>query len=367
MEEDPRQAAVERLKRDISEGFEYNGQPLGPQSAFEALPLPTYLKRPKPPHEELLGPLIAKGQRMVLGAATGEGKSTIIWWMVKALATGGRFLNWKATRPCRVLIVDAEQSDHDIERLAVETHLGEVDNVWLLHVPDGLSLNTAAEERARLDTILREGGFDVVILDPLYKLHTGDPNDEREAVALMKLFDRWRTELNFALIIPSHMRKPQGKQKEKDFSMHDIFGASAYLRGAEIVIGVRLVSEGLSRLYFFKSRAPGLPVRTSWALRYNRHQGFAIYETPTERVNRETEESKRRLVELLEEAGGAGVELQILIEETGRSRSVVHTMLKEANAISIPVPGTRKRAWVLSGTVPDQQDMEIMADDDDDE
>lgn len=363
-----RREAVERIAQAIERGFEYNGQPLGPHLEFEALPLATWIKRPKPPYEELLGPLVVRGQRLVLGAATGEGKSTLIWWIVKALSVGGRFLDWTAQRPCRVLVVDAEQSDHDLERLITETHLGEAENVWLVHVPDGLSLNSSEEERQRLELFLSEGQFDVVVLDPLYKLHTGDPNDEREAVGLMKLFDRWRTTFNFALVVPSHMRKPDRKLREQDFSMHEIFGASAYLRGAETVIGIRLISEGISRLYFFKSRGPGLPVRTSWPLRYQRDTGFSIFETPVDKIRREADADDAAVRGILIQAGGAGVEIGVIIEALNKGRSTVFNILKRLGAVTIPMPGNaRKKLYMLPDVEPDQLEAEVWSFEDDPE
>jgi hypothetical protein len=366
MDQDDAQRAVEEVLRRLGD-VAYNGQPLGPANDFEVVPLPAFLARPRPPYEELLGPLIVKGQRCVVGAATGEGKSTLIWWIVKALASAGRFLDWRAPRPCRVLVVDAEQTDHDIARLAMETHLGDEANVHIIHVPDGLSLNTAAEERQRLELALEQGGYDVVILDPLYKLHTGDPSDEREAVALMRLFDGWRLRFGFALILPSHMRKPDRKARERDFSMHEIFGASAYLRGAETVVGLRLISDGISRLYFFKSRSPGLPVRTSWPLRYDRAQGFSIYETPTDRANREIDALKATIRNVLIAAGGAGVTIQAIMEEVQKPKSTVHRLLKELGAEPSGQPGTRRVVWTLPDVDPDQQAIELAWSDEDDD
>lgn len=360
------QEDLKNLAAQVLQGVQFNGQPLGPSIDFEALAFSVWRKRPRPPRQELLGPLVVRGQRLVLGAATGEGKSTLIWWIVKALVQGGRFLDWYAERPCRVLIVDAEQSEHDLERLMDETRLGDAENAWLIHVPDGLSLDRAQEEVERLGVFLEQGQFDVVILDPLYKLHTGDPNDEREAVALMKLFDRWRTMHDFALILPTHMRKPDRKAKERDFTMHEIFGASAYLRGAETVLGLKLVTDGLSRLYFFKSRSPGLPVRESWPLKYDRHTGFTLADSPADRARREADVSKQKIRSLLVEAGGAGVGISTLLEESGRSRSFVYSALKEMNATSFTAPGSPgTKLWILEGVERDEQAMEYWSEDDD--
>lgn len=359
---------LKNLAAQVLQGVQFNGQPLGPNSEFEVLALPAFLARPRPPYEELLGPLVVRGQRLVIGAVTGEGKSTFIWWMVKAMVRAERFLDWTATRRCKVLIVDAEQAEHDIARLAMETHLGDAAEIHVIHVPDGLSLNSAAEERQRLEVFLEQGEYDVVVLDPLYKLHTGDPNDEREAVALMRLFDGWRTRFGFALILPSHMRKPDRKARERDFTMHEIFGASAYLRGAETVVGLRLISEGLSRLYFFKSRSPGLPVRTSWPLKFDRALGFAVYQTPVDRLNREAEALKTALRMLLAEVGGGGITLAAIVEELGKSKTTVHRLLREIGATTIPNPASPRRPlWALEGTEPDQMSAELWEDDDDDD
>jgi hypothetical protein len=361
---------IQELVRSLLSGVEYNGQPYGPPIDFEPLPLPTFLARPRTEYEQLLGPLVVRGQRLVIGAATGEGKSTLVWWIVKALATAGRFLDWHSTRRCRVLIVDAEQTDHDITRLAAETHLGDCAEITILAVPDGLSLNSSEQERQRLELLLDQGEFDVVVLDPLYKLHTGNMNDEGEAVALMRFFDAWRVRFNFALILPSHTRKRQ-QSKGKDsnqFTMDDIIGASAYLRGAEVVVGLRLIYDGMSQLYFFKSRAPGLPVRTHWNLRFDRAMGYAVYETPTERAKRSQDDEDNLVRTLLVKAGGSGVELAALMDETGKSRATVFRILDRVGAVAVPMPGSpRQRLYMMGDAEPDQSAMEVWGDPDDDD
>ena len=50
----------------------------------------------------------------------------------------------------------------------------------------------------------------VVVADPLYKLHAGDSNAEREAVGPDAPRDAWREQLRFAFLRPScsTVRKP---------------------------------------------------------------------------------------------------------------------------------------------------------------
>ena len=45
--------------------------------------------------DELLGPLLVRGQRLVLGAHTGEGKTTLALQIVRASSTSGELLDWQ--------------------------------------------------------------------------------------------------------------------------------------------------------------------------------------------------------------------------------------------------------------------------------
>ena len=56
--------------------------------------------------------------------------------------------------------------------------------------------------------------------------------------------------------------------------MHEFFGSSAYVRGAEVVLGLRRVRDGYARLHFFKDRDGGLPLGSSWGLLFDRERGF---------------------------------------------------------------------------------------------
>jgi AAA domain len=228
---------------------------------------------PDPPGaEELLGPLVRRGQRIVLGAHTGEGKTVMARQIVRAIVEGEDFLGWQGIGGVRALIVDAEQEAWSIRGQLRDLRLDQSDSVDYLSVPDGLALDQDGEQAAALNETLGTGAYALVAADPTYKLHRGDSNAEREVVDLMRIFDAWRARYGFALLMPTHCRKPPMNQST--LSIHDLFGSSAYVRGAEVVLGLQLVGDGYSRLHFFKSRDPGLPVRTRWGLLYDRQSGF---------------------------------------------------------------------------------------------
>jgi AAA domain len=254
---------------------------------------------PDPPEtDELLGSLIVRRQRIVVGAHTGEGKTTIALQIVRAVVAGEEFLDWHGRSGQRALVIDAEQGLKTIKRRLREAALEETDLVDYLRVPDGLGLDSNEQDIAEVEAILAAGGYGIVAADPLYKLHDGNSNDEREAVNLMRRFDAWRDAFGFALLLPVHLRKPIPGEK---FSIHDVFGSSAYVRGAEVVLGLRRVSNGFAELSFFKDRDGDLPVGDKWGLIFDHESGFR--RAPEDEVDSE-ETLAARLLEFVRENPG---------------------------------------------------------------
>jgi hypothetical protein len=99
--------------------------------------------------------------------------------------------------------------------------------------------------------------------------HSGDSNDERQAVELMRRFDAWRERYGFALLLAVHLRKPpQGASSRSTSS------SAPRPTSAEVVVGLQRVREGYSRLYFFKDRDGDLPIGAAWGPLFDREQGF---------------------------------------------------------------------------------------------
>jgi hypothetical protein len=227
---------------------------------------------PDPPESDmLLGPIVVRAQRLVLGAHTGEGKTTMALAMVRAVVEGGEFLEWTGAGGGRALVIDAEQGLRTIKRRLREAGLENCELVDYVRVPDGLSLDSDFQHIAEVERLFEEGGYSLVVADPLYKLHAGDSNAEREAVDLMRRFDGWREQFGFALSLPVHCRKPVPGMR---FTIHDVFGSSAYVRGAEVVLGLQRMRDGYSRLYFLKDRDGDLPIGEKWGLLFSREHGF---------------------------------------------------------------------------------------------
>jgi hypothetical protein len=292
---------------------------------------------PDPPaSDELLGPLLVRGYRTLLGADSGAGKTSLVLQLVKAVVSPGSFLEWSG-KGGRALVIDAEQGTKTIKRRLREARLDDAESVHYLRVPDGLSLNSSEADVGEIEHALTAGGYDMVVADPLYKLHTGDSNAEREAVDLMRRFDAWRERFRFALVLVVHTRKPPPGAR---FTMHEFFGSSAYLRGAELVLGLRKVRHGYSTLHFFKDRDGDLPAGDAWGLLFDQESGFR--RDPEDGKPKQTAEGKVR--ELLDAQPGM-TEAQ-LIEASGYKERTVRGALRKLNAVGTPGPHNTK-TWRL--------------------
>jgi hypothetical protein len=78
------------------------------QPLFRPIDVHDFVQREFPPRENLLNPwLAAKGLAMVF-APRGVGKTHFALGVAYAAASGGGFMKWQATRPCKVLLLDGE-------------------------------------------------------------------------------------------------------------------------------------------------------------------------------------------------------------------------------------------------------------------
>ncbi len=139
------------------------------------------LDREFPPREDLLSPWLKQGESALIYAAPGVGKSMFALSLALAVAGGGKFLDWQAPRPYRVLFVDGEMPMDTIKERTelLLKALPEIDQEVIrknLHVfarqfqdPSVTFPNLATPEgQAELER--QAEGFDLVILDNLSTL-----------------------------------------------------------------------------------------------------------------------------------------------------------------------------------------------------
>lgn len=229
------------------------------------------LREMEPPEsEQLLGPLLVRRGRTLIAGHTGEGKTTLAMWMVSCAARGEEFLGWKGAGDLRVMVIDVEQGIRDVKRVIDEVDLPDETLYW--SIPEGLALESDRLELEEAEAAIADKRPDIILADPLYKLHRGDPNDQRLAAEVMRVLDGWRTEYGFNLLIPMHPRKPPNTGGT--FTKHDIAGSGTWIWGAEVILGLQRQGGNASMLHFWKDRYGELPVNDKWLLTFDREHGF---------------------------------------------------------------------------------------------
>lgn len=302
-----------------------------------------------PGYVELLGPLVMRGLRTLVGAATGEGKTTLVMWMMRAIVEGEGFLDWKGIGPDEegkkptVLIIDAEQTIPDIQRLAKEIGMEDSEQIQYLSVPDGLNLGESTNDALQVERIIEQMRPDVLCVDPLYKVASIDSNNEQEAVGLMKLFDRWRTEYDFAFVMPVHTRKGDKKNPGNAPTLDDIFGSGAFSRGAEVILGLRQGDPGFSRMFVWKHRPGGLQKGTHIDMTFDRDTGFT-------RVHREGMQTNSQMVEALLARNPQGVTVDEMSAQLDKTPGNIRKTLSHLGVRieTEQVPHSKRKVYRLS-------------------
>lgn len=125
------------------------------------------------------------------------------------------FTSLRPCEPVRVMLVDCENSRGKVQRgLApmrrqAGVNLDDPSRFVVLCRERGLDLAHRAD-RSWLENRVRSNRPDVLITGPVYKLHSGDPNEERPAARLRDFFDDLRTRYGFALMLEAHQPYASG-------------------------------------------------------------------------------------------------------------------------------------------------------------
>lgn len=194
------------------------------------------------PAEWLIPGLIERGERIVLTGHEGHGKSVIMRQVAACAAAGVH--PWTGTPsgrpPCRVLHVDAENSRRQIRngyrmirRVITGLPAGWEQRITVHVRADGLDL--PGRDAGWLHQVAAECSPDLIVIGPAYKLMLGDPQKDRDVLALLSVLDSVRIRHNAAMIIEHH--SPHG---DSTFGSRTVrpYGSSVWRRWPEVGIGV---------------------------------------------------------------------------------------------------------------------------------
>lgn len=163
-------------------------------------------------YDWLVPGLLERGDRTILTASEGGGKSTLLRQMAVQLAVGIHPFD-TATRidPVSVLVLDCENSAASSRRKyrpllnsAERARRGLLRSMFHIECrPQGIDLTTA-KDRAwvmrRVERLMPE----ILIIGPVYRLHAGNPNDEELARKVSVVIDEARTTARCAVLMEAH-------------------------------------------------------------------------------------------------------------------------------------------------------------------
>lgn len=189
--------------------------------------------------------LLARGDRLILTASEGLGKSTLLRQVAVMAAGGMHPFTTENIGPVRVLVVDCENSrklSRDRYRplllQAEQFHRPVEDRLRLDIRPSGLNLLQASDAALLLRMVERVKP-DLMLIGPIYRLHEDDPNDEKAARKIAAVLDRARAIGGCAIVTEAHTPHSDGPGGH----MLRPFGSSLWKRWPEFGYCLKLAAD----------------------------------------------------------------------------------------------------------------------------
>jgi replicative DNA helicase len=203
-------------------------------------------------YDWLVPGVLERMDRLILTGFEGTGKSYLLAQIALCIACG---LNPFSGSPCgpqrRVLVVDSENSRRQTRRryrrirAMVENMCRRsgvpvpdwADVIRFVIRPEGIELNDP-RVLARVQRQIAACEPDLVIIGPLYRLHSLNTQDEQAARDLVGILDRLRVKFGFSLLAEAHVN--HGSKEGRSLRPT---GSSLFLRWPEFGLGLRPAKE----------------------------------------------------------------------------------------------------------------------------
>jgi Bifunctional DNA primase/polymerase, N-terminal/AAA domain/Primase C terminal 1 (PriCT-1) len=172
-------------------------------SPLHQLDVKTMLETEPEPTDWLADKFAARSAFAIFGGREKRGKSMVLLAIAVTAANGGGQVGGIGVKPARVLIIDAENGKKLIHARLIALGLRSDDNIEIYEA-------RGFELRSHLHLIrekIREGKFDLIILDSYRSLWLGDERDEKENVEALDPLRNLAHDENVAIVLSHHAQK----------------------------------------------------------------------------------------------------------------------------------------------------------------
>ena len=170
--------------------------------------------------------ILPKGGLLLAGGFAKIGKTFIALEYARALATGANLFgcrDFRVDRPARVLYIEQELGERGFQKrikpvFAQENRDLLEDNLFYVSKEPQMKFDSM-EGRLLILKAIEEVEPNVVIIDPMGKMHAGDENDAQHVEKLMNFTETIRkrfTSAGLAMVILHHFGKPPMAQRDKE-------------------------------------------------------------------------------------------------------------------------------------------------------
>ena len=176
--------------------------------------------------DELISGVLRKGHKMLIAGPSKAGKSFLLIQLAIAIAEGRDWLGWRCAKG-RVMYVNLEldrpsclhRFKDSYEAMGIRPEHASNLDIWNLR-GKSVPMDKLAPKLIRRATKAakdKSQDFVAIIIDPIYKVITGDENSADQMAAFCNQFDKVCTELGCAVIYCHHHSKgAQGGKKSMD-------------------------------------------------------------------------------------------------------------------------------------------------------
>lgn len=194
------------------------------------LTLDEFLALPEPEYDWIIPGLFERMDRLILTGEEGHGKSTLLRQIAVTSSAGLHPFSLERIEPVCTLMVDLENSFRQVRREMAELRpfIDSGSGLSIEIRPGGIDLTNKDDEKW-LEAKIAVAQPALLVIGPLYKLHDGEPNEERPAKRVATILDRLRAEYGPAIIMEAHTpHAAQGSVRPKR-----PYGASLWKRWPE--------------------------------------------------------------------------------------------------------------------------------------